>query len=147
MRKVEYEWYYDDDGELGRRRKKPDEREPMNEQLLYRILMFAFGALTVCAGIGTITVIVYGSLLTSFTMLGGGIAAAGLTAALGATAVYFGHREADHDKVFDNAIEREVLTHKQRSELRKARGGVYMRRARMEIEDEHDNIVRRELGE
>ena len=60
-------------------------------------------------------------------------------------AIRFGRRIDGYTEVFSNAGEKEVLTWRQRQELRKARGSVVMERALVEIEHEHQNIVHRQL--
>jgi hypothetical protein len=60
-------------------------------------------------------------------------------------ASYFGERYSGHTKVFANEIEREVLNRKQRRELRNARGELVMQRSLVEIENERDNIVHRQI--
>lgn len=117
----------------------------MNEEVMYRILMFSGMALAILAGCGALTLLV----LTALEPTGGGvfgtIAMAWATVAFGWSGVHFGQRSSGHQRVFANAAEREVLNVKQRRELRIARGSVVMQKALLDVEEERDKLVTREL--
>lgn len=114
----------------------------MNEEMLYRWLMISAAVLAVLCGLGAVALIVlcaltwsWGVLLCSILMTSGAIGAGYIT-------VLFSTKTTV-PKVFNNQDEREVLTMKQRKELRRARGEVVMERAMIEVQHERDNIVHR----
>jgi len=116
----------------------------MNEEFIYRLMMWASAVLAMIAGLGSVLMLVLiiteGLVLLIPTFL-----LAVVTVAAGAGTVYFGQRTSGHSKIFSNEIEQEVLTRKQRGHLRKARGGLVMQRALVEIENEKDNIIHRQI--
>jgi len=116
----------------------------MNEKDVYRVLMWALAAVTVIAGLGAVGVLIYAA--------GEGWSKVPLAILLGAAAVgggagvtYFASRVKGHEKVFSNPIEQEVLNNRQRRELRLKRGELVMQRSLIEIENERDNIIHREI--
>jgi hypothetical protein len=116
----------------------------MNEKMIYAILMWASAALAAIAGVATVVVLImtvtHGLILIIPTIL---LAAVTIGAGLGA--VFYGQRLEGHEKVFANQIEQEVLTNRQRRELRHKRGELVMQRSLIEIENERDNITHRQL--
>jgi hypothetical protein len=116
----------------------------MNEQTMHRALMIAGAALAIVSASGAVLMLILtferGLWLVIPTVL---LAIA--TVACGWVASYFGERYSGHTKVFTNEIEREVLNRKQRKELRTARGDLVMQRSLVEIENERDNIVHRQI--
>ena len=117
----------------------------MNEELMNKAMMIGSMVFAGIAGMSTIGVLVTATqdfslwLLIITTLLG----VCTLTAGWGVT--YFGHRISGYREVFTNPGEREILTVKQRKELRKARGEVVMERALIEIENERQNIVHNQI--
>lgn len=116
----------------------------MNERDMYRVMMWGSVALALVSGIATVVLLVLtvtqGMLLIIPTLL-----LAVVTVGCGGGVVYYGKRYSGNAKVFSNEIEQEVLTRKQRRELRNARGGLVMQRAMIEIENERDNIIHRQI--
>jgi hypothetical protein len=116
----------------------------MNEKDVYRLMMWSAAVLAVVAGLATVTLLVLtvaeGIRLLVPTMFLGVV-----TVGSGLGTVYFGQRVTGHEKVFANPIEQEVLSRKQRTHLRKERGGLVMQRALVEIEHERDNIIHRQI--
>ena len=116
----------------------------MNERDMYRIMVWGAVALALISGIAAVVLLILtvtqGMLLIIPTIL------LALTAiGCGGAVVYYGQRLSGHRKVFANEIEQEVLSRKQRRELRNARGGLVMQRAMIEIENERDNIIHRQI--
>jgi hypothetical protein len=114
------------------------------DKVIYQVAMWASVVLACIAGLATVITLAeiaeYGVvLLIPATLL------SITTVGCGFGIVYFGRRFTGHEKVFSNPIEQEVLTSKQRRELRQKRGGLVMQRALIEIENEQDNIVHRQL--
>ena len=116
----------------------------MSEESLYRWLMISAAALAVMCGLGAVALVVlcamtwsWGVLLCAILMATGAIGAGYIT-------VMFASKTTV-PKVFNNQDEKEVLTMKQRKELRKARGEVVMERAMIEVEHERENIVHRQI--
>ena len=116
----------------------------MDEKAVYATLMWASAAMAAVCGVGAVVVLInvmyHGLvlLIPAFLLL---VSVVGC----GWSAAYFGGRVKGHSKVFSNPIEQEVLTWKQRAHLRKQRGGLVMQRALVEIENEKDNIVHRQI--
>ena len=93
----------------------------MNEEVLYRWLMISAAVIAVLCGLGAVALLVlcaitwsWGVLLCSILMAAGAIGAGFVT-------VMFSTKTTA-PKVFNKQDEKEVLTMKQRKELRKARG-------------------------
>lgn len=117
----------------------------MDEALTYKVMTVACMTLACLAGLGAIAVVVM--LAIDFTW-GGLLAVPVLGAGVGFGAygsTYYGRRASGFTSVFSNAGEKEVLSWKQRQELRRARGSVVMERALTEIEHEHQNIVHNQI--
>src|SRR4051812_46811991 len=135
---MRHRWEYDADDDFGER------HTTMNEQDMYRLMMWAGAVLAAIAGLATVVLLVmtvsHGLFLIIPTIL---LAAVTIGCGIGAT--YFGQRFTGHEKVFSNAVEQEVLTRKQRRELRNARGGLVLERSLIEIEHERQNIVHRQI--
>jgi len=125
---------YDDDG--GHR--------TMNEQDMNRLMMLGGAALAIIGALATVTLLVL-SVTHGLWVILPTLLTAVFTVGCGWAASYYGQRFNGHEKVFSNAVEREVLTRKQRRELRNARGGLVMERSLIEIEHERDNIVHRQI--
>ena len=116
----------------------------MNEEVLYRWLMISAAVLAVLCGLGSVALLVlcavqwsWGVLLCSILMAGGSIGAGFIT-------VLFSTKTTV-PKVFNNQDEREVLNMKQRKQLRQARGEVVMEKALIEVEQERQNIVHKQI--
>ena len=116
----------------------------MDEEQMNRLMMICCVIAACCAAGGAIILLVATSmeglhLLIPALLLGG--------SAVGGTygAAHFGSRVTGKDKVFDSEIEREVLNPKQRRELRRARSEVVMERALIDIENERQNIVHKQI--
>jgi len=118
----------------------------MSEELMYRIMMVAGLVLAGIAGVATIGLVIQASVEFSIALAFGAACMALGTVGFGWSAVYAGRRVTGHNKVFENAAEREVLTPKQRHELRRARGSVVMNRALQEINDEQDKLINKALN-
>jgi hypothetical protein len=116
----------------------------MNEQDLTRLLMRAASTLAITAA-----VLALGFFITAVVRLSPGVFLAGLvllalSGGAGVVSIHVLGKRAGRS-ILDSQIEREVLTSKQRRELRKARAGVVMQRAMVEIDQERENITHREL--
>lgn len=116
----------------------------MNEDLMHKIMMIASMTVTCLAAIGAVLLLVL-TTTEGMGLLLPTILLAGITVGAGWATIYFGHRTTGQDKVFPNEVEREVLTRKQRRELRHARGGLVMQRALVDIDNERDNIIHRQI--
>lgn len=116
----------------------------MNEKIIYAILMWAAAALAVIAGGATVVVLIL-TVTQGLHLILPTFLLAVLTIGAGIGAVLFGEKIEGHEKVFSNPIEQEVLTNRQRRELRRKRGELVMQRSLIEIEHEQDNIVHRQL--
>jgi hypothetical protein len=116
----------------------------MDEELMYRIMAITAIVVTACAAVATVVLlcltVTEGMILLLPTLL-----LAGVTVAGGWATTYYGHRVGGEDTVFPAKVEREVLSWRQRRELRQARGGLVMQRALVDIENERDNILHREI--
>jgi hypothetical protein len=110
-----------------------------------RVLMIAGVVLTILGGLSTVGLLIACAVDFAFGLLVCTILLGAATVGFGAATSYFGHKVTGHPLVFTNEAEREVLNRKQRTELRKARGEVVMQRAMIEVENERDNIVHRQL--
>jgi hypothetical protein len=114
------------------------------DKVIYQVAMWASVVLACIAGLATVITLAeiaeYGLLM----LVPAGLLSI-ITVGSGFGIVYFGRRFTGHEKVFSNPIEQEVLTSKQRRELRQKRGELVMRRSLIEIENEKDNIVHRQL--
>ena len=117
-----------------------EEQPDMNEETLYRWLMISAACLAAMCGLGAVALVVlcaagfsWGVLLCALLLAGGAIGAGYIT-------VLFSTKTTV-PKVFNNQDEREVLTMKQRKELRRARGEVVMEKAMIEVQHERENIV------
>jgi hypothetical protein len=116
----------------------------VNEDLMHRVMMIAAMTVTVCAAVSAVVLLVLtvteGMRLLLPTLLLGGV-----TVGAGWATTYYGHRTTGVSKVFPSEVEREVLTWRQRRDLRHARGGLVMQRALVDIENERDNILHRQI--
>lgn len=117
----------------------------MNEEQMNRMMMVAAGILTMMAGLGAISLLVLCAIDYTFATLVASILLGAATVGFGWGTNHYGQKTTGHRLVFTNAAEREVLTTKQRRELRRARGEVVMNRALFEVENERDNITHRAL--
>jgi len=116
------------------------EEQRMNEETLYRWLMISAACLAAMCGLGAVALVVlcaagfsWGVLLCALLLATGAIGAGYVT-------VLFSTKTTV-PKVFNNQDEREVLTMKQRKELRRARGEVVMEKAMIEVQHERENII------
>lgn len=119
-------------------------RTTMDEKLIYAILMWCAAALAVIAGGATVVLLIL-TVTQGLHLILPTFLLALTTVGAGGGTVYFGQRIEGHEKVFSNQIEQEVLTNKQRRELRRKRGDLVMQRSLIEIENERDNIVHRQI--
>jgi len=117
----------------------------MNEELMHRIMMFAGMVLAILAGLGSIVLLAETAMDFSMATLFATVLMAGASIGFGWGAVYFGGRTTGQIKVFSADIEREVLNPKQRRDLKRARGEVVMERALVDIENERQNIVHKQI--
>jgi hypothetical protein len=116
----------------------------MNEETLYRVMAWAAVAMAAISAISTVILLIL-TVTRGFWLLIPTILLFAVTVACCAATVYFGGRVSGHKKVFSNEIEQEVLNRRQRRELKNKRGGLVMQRALIEIENEQDNIVHRQI--
>jgi hypothetical protein len=116
----------------------------MNEKLIYAILMWASAALAVIAGGATVVLLVL-TVTQGLHLILPTFLLALVTVGAGLGGVFYGQRVEGHEKVFSNPIEQEVLSNSQRRELRRKRGELVMQRCLIEIENERDNIVHRQI--
>jgi len=112
----------------------------VSEERLFQALMISCAVLAGLCGLGAVGLIVQCAMTFSLGVLVCALllAAGAVGAAYSATA--FASR-AQAPKVFNNQDEKEVLTMKQRRELKRKRGAVVMEKALIEVEQERDNIV------
>jgi hypothetical protein len=117
----------------------------MDEEMMNKIMSIACITLACIAGVGIVINMIV--LANAFSL--GALLSVPILAVVGGAGTYgaitFGRRIDGYTEVFSNAGEKEVLSWKQRQELRKARGSVVMERALVEIEHEHQNIVHRQI--
>lgn len=117
----------------------------MNDRTIYVILMWAAASLAVIAGASAVVVLILtitvGLKLLIPTIL---LVIVSVGCAMGATelADEVGDKEK---KILSSDLEREVLTRGQQRELRRKRGEVVMQKALIEVENERDNIVHRQI--
>lgn len=117
----------------------------MNEELMYRIMAITAMVVTACSAIATVVLLCL-TVTDGMTLLIPTVLLALCTVGAGLATAYYGERLGGAKKVFDTGgVEREVLTLRQRRELRRARGGLVMQRALVDIENERDNIIHREI--
>jgi hypothetical protein len=116
----------------------------MNEELMHRVMMIAAMTVTICAALGAVTLLVL-TATEGMRLLLPCLFLIAVTAGAGWATTYYGHRTTGVKRVFPNEVEREVLTWRQRRELRGARGGLVMQRALVDIENERDNIIHRQI--
>lgn len=116
------------------------EEMTMSEEVLYRWLMISAACLAVMCGLGAVGLVILAAVSFSVAVLVCALLMAGGAVAAGYITVAFAEK-AETPKVFNNQDEKEVLTTKQRKELKKARGQVVMERAMIEVEHERQNIV------
>jgi hypothetical protein len=116
----------------------------VDEKDIYRIMMWASVALAVISGLGAVLLLVL-TVSDGLRLIFPTLLLAAITVASGGAVVYFGQRMTGYSKVFSNAIEQEVLSRKQRRDLRQARGDLVMQRALNEVENERDNIIHRQI--
>jgi len=117
----------------------------MDEDLMNKIMMTACMVLAVIGGLGVVVNMIvlangfsWGALIS--------VPVLGVTAGAGVYgSIYFGHRTSGFQTVFSNPGEKEVLSWKQRQELRRARGSVVMERALVEVEHERQNITHMQI--
>lgn len=116
----------------------------MNTDLMNRILALAWMVGAILCGAATIAGLVYLIVVPAWITLGITVLMGCLTVGFGVATVGFG-KQLEERTVFTNAAEREVLNNRQRRELRRARGEVVMQRALIDVENERDNIVHRQI--
>lgn len=116
----------------------------MNAELLNRILALTWMIGAILCGAATIGLVILMAFQPSMILLGVTALMVILTIAFGVAMVGFGN-QLEGRTVFTNAAEREVLSVRQRRELRKARGEVVMERALIDVEHERQNIVHRQI--
>src|SRR5262245_48418811 len=120
------------------------EEQPVNNEHLYQWLMICSAVLAGLCGAGAVGLIILCA--TAFSI---GVLVCALLLAGGAVGSAWGSTQfasrAETPKVFNNQDEKEVLTGKQRRELKKARGDVVMQRAMIEVEQERENITHRAI--
>jgi hypothetical protein len=117
----------------------------MSEEDVYKWMTVVSAVVACLSGLATIGLVIQTGLEFSVALLVSTILMTLFTVFTGGTTVYFAQRVTGHEKVFTNAAEREVLTVQQRKDLRRARGEVVMERALIEVENERQNIVHRQL--
>lgn len=117
----------------------------MNEEQMNRLMTVIFAILAGLCGLGAAGLLITAAVQFSFAALFSAILLAGGSVASGWATTYYGHKVTGHPLVFTNEAEREVLTTKQRRELRRARGEVVMERAMIEVEHERQNIVHNQI--
>jgi hypothetical protein len=116
----------------------------VNERDMYKVMMWAGAVLAILSAATTIVLLALAfsegwSLLIPAILLGL------IGVGSGGVAAHFGQRVSGQRKVFSNEIEQEVLNRKQRRDLKVARGDLVMQRALIEIQNEQDNIVHRQI--
>jgi hypothetical protein len=117
----------------------------MTEDMLNKYMMVGSMCLAGLSGLGTIALLVTTAVEYSFAVLMATVLLGCVTVGFGWAASVYGSKITGTDLVFTNPAEREILTPKQRKELRKARGEVVMERALVEVEHERQNITHRQI--
>jgi len=117
----------------------------MNEELMNKLLMITGMVVTVVTGLATVGLLISCALDFGVGLLFCSILLGFVTVGLGVATAYFGQKLTGKTLVFSNDAEQEVLTARQRRELRRARGEVVLQRALIEVEHERDNIVHRQI--
>lgn len=117
----------------------------MNEEHINKMLMIAGAILATLAGIGAVALLIMWAMDPDEALLFGTVLMAGAAVGFGWATTFFGQKVTGHPLIFTNEAEREVLTQKQRRELRRRRGEVVMERALIEVEQEKDNITHRAI--
>jgi membrane protein implicated in regulation of membrane protease activity len=112
----------------------------VNEEQLYRWLMITTATLAALCGLGAVSLIVLCAMSFSLGVLLCAVLMAAGAVSCGYATLFFSQKTTV-PKVFNNQDEKEVLTNRQRRELRRKRGEVVMERALIEVEHEHQNIV------
>lgn len=116
----------------------------MNEEVLYRWLMISAAVIAVLCGLGSVALIVLCAIQWSLGVLVCSLLLAGGAVGAGFVTVMFSTKTTV-PKVFNNQDEKEVLTMKQRKQLRLARGEVVMEKAMIEVQHERENIVHKQM--
>ena len=118
----------------------------MNEDQMHRILMIAAMVLTAISGLSCVGLLIVCAIQFSAAAFWASILLGVATIGFGYATTYFGQKvTAGSSGVFTNEAEREVLSHRQRTDLKRARGEVVMQRALDEIEKERQNIEHRAI--
>jgi hypothetical protein len=117
----------------------------MNEELMNKLLMITGMVVTILTGLATVGLLIACALDFGVGLLFCSILLGFVTVGLGMATAYFGRSLTGKTLVFTNEAEQEVLTARQRRELRRARGEVVMERALIEVQHERDNITHRQL--
>jgi hypothetical protein len=112
----------------------------MTEEKLFQTMMICLACLAGLCGLGAVGLLILCAASFSIGVLVCAILLAVGTFVSAYYAVWFASR-AQTPTVFNNQDEKEVLTSKQRKELKVARGEVVMERAMIEIQHERENIV------
>ena len=118
----------------------------MSEETMYRWLMISTAVLAVLCGLGAVALMVLCAITFSVVALAFSLLLAGGAVACGYITVFFSAKITT-PKVFNNQDEKEVLTTRQRRELRRARSEVVLEKALIEVEHERENIVHNQMLE
>lgn len=110
-----------------------------------RVVMWFFWVLTFLAIIGTVGLLIGCALSFSLPLLLGVVLMATAAVAAGCTASYYMEKPNDSTSAFGSNVEVEILSKKQREQLREARAEIIMEHAMVDIEQERANIEWRKM--
>jgi hypothetical protein len=116
----------------------------VNERDMYKVMMWAGAVLAIISALIAV-VLLAAAFSEGWSLLIPAILLGAIAVGSGGVAATFGQKVSGQRKVFSNEIEQEVLTRKQRRNLKVARGDLVMQRALIEIQNEQDNIVHRQI--
>lgn len=117
----------------------------MNEDQMNQTMLIASMIMTAVAGLTTVGLLIECAIAFSLGVLICSMLAGLTTIGFGWATTFYGRKVTGHALVFNNDAEREVLTPRQRRELRRKRGEVVMEKALIEVEHERQNITHRQI--
>jgi hypothetical protein len=116
----------------------------MTEKQMNQVMMISAMVTSIISGLAGVGLLI-ATVTQSMALILPTLLLGGICTGTGWATAYYGRRLTGEKKVFSNEAEREVLTKRQRDELRRARGEVVMQRALNEIEDEKDKMLAKQL--
>jgi hypothetical protein len=116
----------------------------MDDRDMNRLMMMAAGTITVLSALTALGLVVW-AVMNSLWLLVPAVLVAAFAVLCAMATSYYTEKLSNRRLVFSSAAEQEVLNRKQQRELRVARGEVVMQRALVEVENERDNLMHRQL--